>query len=107
MQEAFREMERGRSPVSDSGPLLFPRVEEVKAERSGVTDFDATGQEECLRLVQRLFLSQATNTRRVVAFAGIDRGSGCSRVCLESARILGANTSGPVCVVDANFRAPA
>lgn len=107
MQEAFREMERESPPAPETGPILFPGIGEATKTSEVSAEFDAVAQEECLRLVQRLFLSQASNAYRVVVFAGIDRGSGCSRVCLESARILASNTSSRVCVVDANFRTPA
>ncbi len=30
----------------------------------------------------------------------------CSRICVEAARTLAANTSGSICVVDGNFRTP-
>ncbi|MGA9392497.1 MAG: CpsD/CapB family tyrosine-protein kinase [Candidatus Sulfotelmatobacter sp.] len=69
------------------------------------SDFDAVAQQECFKLVQRIFLGQPDLFHAVV-FAGIDRGNGCSRICVEIARILAANASGSVCLVDANLRTP-
>jgi Mrp family chromosome partitioning ATPase len=69
-------------------------------------EFDRVAQEECLKLVQRIFLGPTASVCRVVVFAGVDRGDGCSRICLEAARILAANSSGSICLVDANFRNP-
>ena len=69
------------------------------------SDFDALAQQECSKLVQRIFLGQPDLFHTVV-FAGIDRGNGCSRICVEAARILAASTSGSVCLVDANLRNP-
>ncbi len=68
-------------------------------------DFDALAQQECSKVVQRIFLGQP-DVFHTVVFAGIDRGNGCSRICLETSRILAASTSGSVCLVDANLRTP-
>lgn len=94
------------TPISAPAPILFPRPEEVRTPRHDSQKFDRVAQEECLKLVQRVFLGSPANVRRVVVFAGVDRGDGCSRICLEAARILAANTSGSICLVDANFRSP-
>ncbi len=103
MQEMLRETEidRETSPASQSGPILFPASVESTARRPAA--FDGVAQEECLKLVQRIFLRQPS---QVIVFAGIDNGDGCSRICAETALILAANTPASVCVVDADFRAP-
>jgi Mrp family chromosome partitioning ATPase len=62
---------------------------------------------EALRLVQQIFLLQTHEPPRVVVFAGIDHGNGCSRICASVAEILATNARRPVCLVDANFRSPA
>ena len=62
--------------------------------------------DEALRLVQQLFLTEAEEKPRVVVFAGIDHGSGCSHVCASVAETLAKNSKRPVCLVDANFRTP-
>ncbi len=66
---------------------------------------DRRAQEESAKLVQRIFL-QADDGPRVVVFAGIDHGNGCSRVCAQSAEILARHSPGTVCIVEANLRSP-
>jgi Mrp family chromosome partitioning ATPase len=63
-------------------------------------------QEETFKLVQNVFLLQGEVTPRVVVFAGIDSGNGCSEVCADAARKLASQKVGSVCLVDANLRAP-
>jgi capsular exopolysaccharide synthesis family protein len=106
MQEEQREMGREPAPISKSSPILFPGPEPVRKSDGVVQEFDRVAQEECLKLVQRVFLGQASNVTRVIVFAGVDRGAGCSRICVETSRLLAANTSGSVCLVDADFRTP-
>ncbi len=62
--------------------------------------------EEALRLVQQVFLLQSQEPPRVVVFAGVDPGNGCSRICASVAETLAANDRGRVCLVEANFRSP-
>lgn len=84
-------------------PAIQPR-----ANRNGGNGFDLDrfAHEESLKLVQRVFLSQSSATPRVVMFAGVDQGNGCSQICAQTAEILAANTPQTVCVVDANLRSP-
>jgi len=65
--------------------------------------------EEAVRLVQRLFLVPGPDAPRVVVFAGVDPGDGCSTVCARVAETLASEVglSGSSCLVDANLRAPA
>jgi capsular exopolysaccharide synthesis family protein len=58
-------------------------------------------------LVQRVFLERAQNPPRMVVFAAVDHGSGCSQIAASVAQNLAANAHGAVCLVDANFRSPA
>jgi hypothetical protein len=106
MQEEQKEMGRVATPISAPATIFFPRPEIVRTSNAGLQEFDRVAQEECLKLVQRIFLGSPANVCRAVVFAGVDRGDGCSRICLEAARILAANTSGSICLVDANFRNP-
>jgi Mrp family chromosome partitioning ATPase len=62
--------------------------------------------EEALRLVQQVFLPQAQEPPRVVVFAGVDHGNGCSGICASVAEILARNDRGRICLVEANFRSP-
>ena len=64
------------------------------------------GGEEMLRLIQRIFLSANGNAPRQVVLCGVDDQNGSSSVCARAGRTLAANSSRPVCLVDANVRSP-
>jgi capsular exopolysaccharide synthesis family protein len=110
MQEALRETSREPSEVPEASKIVVlgaePGRDKSRTNKSKSLDLDAVAQQECLKLVQRLFLGQPPNVFHSVVFAGIDRGNGCSRICVEAAQTLAANASGSVCLVDANFRSP-
>ena len=77
---------------------------------SGDNNGNAHGQwadDGALRLVQQIFLLQTQEAPRMVVFAGIDHGSGCSRMAASVAETLAGNARGAVCLVEANFRSPA
>jgi capsular exopolysaccharide synthesis family protein len=59
-----------------------------------------------LGLVQRVFLQQAQEPPRVVVFAAVDHGNGCSEIAASVAGTLAQNAPGSVCLVEANFRSP-
>jgi capsular exopolysaccharide synthesis family protein len=69
-------------------------------------NIDRLAREESQKLVQRVFLAQGADNPRVVVFAGIDHGNGCSQICAQTARILADNVSGSICLLDANLRTP-
>jgi capsular exopolysaccharide synthesis family protein len=62
--------------------------------------------EEEFRLIQRLILFQEP-AHRVFTFCPVEEGDGCSWVVSRLARALARNLTRSVCVVDADFRAPA
>jgi protein-tyrosine kinase len=62
-------------------------------------------RDEIFKLVQRVFLMPGENSR-VVVVTGMESGTGCSWICARMAEVLAAQTSGSVCVVDANLRSP-
>jgi Mrp family chromosome partitioning ATPase len=64
------------------------------------------GGEEMLRLIQRIFLSANGSAPRQVVFCGVDGENGSSSICARAGRTLAANSSRPVCLVDANVRSP-
>jgi Mrp family chromosome partitioning ATPase len=58
-------------------------------------------------LVQRVFLQPEQKPPRVVVFAAIDHGNGCSLIAAAVACALTASAPAAVCLVEANFRSPA
>jgi len=108
--ELLRQAQRSISDRAPIGPTLLPvpvsRAKRNSSLPSGAgIDVDKITREESLKLVQSLFLLNGA-ANRVVLFAGVDSGSGCSLVCVGAAETLAQNTSGAVCLVDVNFRAP-
>lgn len=67
---------------------------------------DEVAREESFKLVQNIFLLRKEESPRVVAFAGIDSGNGCSHICVQVAETLASQEIGSVCLVDANLRSP-
>jgi receptor protein-tyrosine kinase len=70
---------------------------------------EARGQfagDQTLGLVQRIFLQPGRQPPRMVVFAAIDPGNGCSQIAASAAETLAANVPGSVCLVEANFRSP-
>ncbi len=63
--------------------------------------------DEAVTLAQRIFLLQTGKPPQAVVFAGIDHGSGCSRICRGVAEALAKNAGGRVCLLEANLRTPA
>jgi Mrp family chromosome partitioning ATPase len=59
-----------------------------------------------LLLGQRLFL-KGTPVPRMVVFAAVDHGNGCSQIAALVAKTLTRMATGGVCVVEANFHSPA
>ena len=72
---------------------------------------DGFAHEELIGLAQRLFLFLAadkdgSSRMRQVVFCGVDEADGASALCASLGRILVSQGASPVCVVDANVRAP-
>jgi Mrp family chromosome partitioning ATPase len=105
LQRAGKEREIVLVPDRQSAPA--PANGNGKAHRNGTgLNLDRLAREECLRLVHRIFLQQAGECPKLVVFAGVDHGNGCSRTCISAAEMLAGNTAGSVCIVDANLRSP-
>jgi protein-tyrosine kinase len=58
---------------------------------------------DCLNLVQRIFLLEQENPARVVVFASL-QGNGAQRLCAAAGEHLAHVVRRPVCIVEANFR---
>jgi succinoglycan biosynthesis transport protein ExoP len=80
----------------------FPNSGEKPSRGNRRLDDDLT-----LRLVQQIFTQQTAGSPRMVVFAGIDHGNGCSHIATSVAKILAGSAPGAVCLVEANFRSPA
>ena len=113
----FRPEQEGK-PMSRNANLVQEISEEGQSSNSGSVQEPghrtSTGQtnsrwaeEEALRLVQHIFLLQTQEPPKIVIFAGIDHGNGCSQICASVAETLAANAGRPVCLVEANFHSPA
>ena len=59
---------------------------------------------EAIAIVQRIF-KNGDDSPMCAAFAGVDHGSGCSRMAASTAALL-ANSGEKVCLLEANFRSP-
>jgi capsular exopolysaccharide synthesis family protein len=62
--------------------------------------------EEITRLVQQTFLVKGNGGPHTVVFTATESGNGCSWIAANVAEVLASHVSGPVCLVDANFRNP-
>jgi capsular exopolysaccharide synthesis family protein len=110
MSKNFELMQQA-SPHRGSEPLSEMRVSSVVQKGNGHhngtgLNLEQMARDESLKLVQRIFLLQAGEAPRIVVFAGIENGNGCSRICARAAEILARNVPGSVCLVDANLRSP-
>ena len=76
----------------------------ASARKGHEIDVAKKTHEEIVRLVQRLFLWPQPTPPQVVVFAGVEHGTGCSRICAYTAKVLADQLEGSVCLVDANFR---
>jgi polysaccharide biosynthesis transport protein len=90
-------------PATKTPPVLPPAV-----VFSGIPEerLERMGTEEVVKMVQRVFRGQGEEATRVVTFSSVDRGNGCSWICVSAAFTLANQTQGTVCVVDGNLRYP-
>lgn len=96
-------------PIGKTQPGISVRkrpIWETLPRHEGGLDVSHLAREEALRLVQSIFPLSAEAAPRLVVFAGIDHGNGCSQICSEAAKVLENQGSGSVCLVEANFRSP-
>jgi len=104
--ELLQETQLGR----DLAPTAELKASQVKTNGNGSVVHapyrDGVTREESLKLVQSLFLAGGEGSPRLVVFAGIDSGNGCSSISAQVAETLAGQKLGSVCLVDANLRAP-
>jgi Mrp family chromosome partitioning ATPase len=101
--ELLREIEQKQALLSNCS--IKPAL---TAGKSGSRGFPQTLASDLMAgLVQRIFLQPQQKPPRLVVFAAVDHGNGCSQIAATAARALTASAPGAVCLVEANFRSPA
>ncbi len=68
-------------------------------------DLPRQGQQEVLKLVQRVFTLPNASAPQVVVFVSVE-GNGSSDICFRAGEALAAQTANSVCLVDANVLTP-
>jgi capsular exopolysaccharide synthesis family protein len=101
--DLMQEMEREHSFPSDQ--VVEPAFP-ILGENRKLDAHRQPASESTLGLVQRIFLQRTDESPRMVVFAGIDHGNGCSQIAASVAQTLAGNASAAVCLVEANFRSP-
>ena len=102
--DLMQEMERDQA--FHSNRMVEPVFPTPGEDRNGDTH-RRVASDLTLGLVQRIFQQQTKEPPRMVVFAGIDHGNGCSQIAASVAESLAGNAPGAVCLVEANFRSPA
>jgi capsular exopolysaccharide synthesis family protein len=83
-----------------------PTIRPAKAEEVAYQQ-PVPVNEGSVRLVQQLLAPQSHDAPRLVVFAGVEHGNGCTHTAVSVAETLAANGGRSICMVDANFRSPA
>jgi capsular exopolysaccharide synthesis family protein len=83
-----------------------PTISPAKAEEVAYQQ-PVPVNEGSVRLVQQLLAPQSHDAPRLVVFAGVEHGNGCTHTAVSVAETLAANGGRSICIVDANFRSPA
>jgi Mrp family chromosome partitioning ATPase len=89
-----------------SAAQQFAGLPSPSPHRDGHNLHPQWGSDEALRLVQQIFMLPTEESPRLVVFAGMDHGNGCSEICASVAETLAKSARGPVCLVEANFHSP-
>lgn len=98
-------VDSARQDLGDDIGLRAATLED-RGARAHHGSLEELARQEEVTLVQRVFLAPGSK-RRVVLFAGVERGNGCARICIRAGQTLARLTPQSVCVVDANVRSPA
>jgi capsular exopolysaccharide synthesis family protein len=102
--ELMKQLEIDSSPgAREPVEPFFARPDEIEDE----VKVRNWARDEALQVIQRMLLLRAQNPPRMVIFAGINHGDGCTRISTSVAETLARNGFGLVCLVEANFRSPA
>jgi capsular exopolysaccharide synthesis family protein len=101
--DLMRQME-GRRPL-DWNRAVQAELPAANQKQSEI-GYKSLTSNAALELVQRIFLSGTEGRPRLVVFAGVEHGNGCSGTAASVADALAENARGRVCIVEANFRSP-
>lgn len=119
VREEAPHSERGSRKVSHPQPPADTWINESKFSDKGLgrkvqvrgvykdARRELIAREEELKLVQRVFLGAEQDSPRIALFSGLERDGGCAAICARTGEILASHAEGTVCLVDADFRAPA
>ncbi|MBZ5705168.1 MAG: CpsD/CapB family tyrosine-protein kinase [Acidobacteriia bacterium] len=102
LQQIEKEQQLAAPSLSPARPTLAPPLATARPTAKSVR----VGEEEVLKLVQRVFRSTSPDAPHVVVFSGVGHGDGCSWITASAALTLAAQTTASICVVDANLRTP-
>jgi capsular exopolysaccharide synthesis family protein len=101
LQRLEKEQELAVSP--SPSPSTVTLVAHTNGDHPGRV---RVGEEEVLKLVQRVFRSSSPDAPRAVVFSGVGHGDGATWISGGAATTLAAQTTASICVVDANLRTP-
>jgi Mrp family chromosome partitioning ATPase len=83
-----------------------PTGSKASSQAESVCKSNLWANDEVSSLIQRVFRLHTQDSPRMVVFAGIDHGDGCSWISASVADSLARTALRPVCLVEANFRTP-
>ncbi|HEU5350872.1 MAG TPA: CpsD/CapB family tyrosine-protein kinase [Terracidiphilus sp.] len=107
MSRNFELMQQLEIVSSSSGRSIFePDMSELDAIGVAIGTNRWAG-DEASSIVQRILLPRKQDAPRMVVFAGVNHGDGCTAICASVAETLADSGCGQVCIVEANFRTPA
>lgn len=98
-------LRRKEIEVSLSGKRTGGPIARSDSTSNDASRLAAIAHKEQVNLTRQVFLT-GVGGPQVVVFCGIESGNGCSRISSEAAIALAGQTSGNVCLVDANLRSP-
>ncbi len=112
MSKNFELMLLAEQEAMKSGVATEIKPEHVRVAPSRVGDghavsmeMDHHSREQVAKLVRQLF--GLPGGPRVVALTAVEQGNGCTWMTAQCARTLAAQTSGKICIIDANLHHPA
>lgn len=90
--------------VHQAGAAPEPHFQVAAVPLNGFVPKPPTLEE--LQLVQRMFFLSGEGMPRVIVFCGVEAGDCAETVCARTGEVLSCLVNEPVCVMDANLRAP-